>query len=159
VKQEEVHIANTDAVGRGAKELWMPAPGAAMGERFLTHEMIDDRLHFPKMNGKKVFTAAVEKMCEVLVECLKANRTNVNDVDLFFFHQANLRINDAVGKILEIPEEKVFNTIQRYGNTTAATIPLGMDIAIKEGKLKKGMLVATVAFGSGYTWAAGLFRY
>jgi 3-oxoacyl-[acyl-carrier-protein] synthase-3 len=84
---------------------------------------------------------------------------NLANIDLFIFHQANLRINSKVAEMLSIPENKVFNTIQKYGNTTAATIPLGMDDAIKAGVLKKGMLVATVAFGSGFTWASALFRY
>ena len=85
--------------------------------------------------------------------------TDDDDVDVFLFHQANMRINSKVAEMLEIPEKKVFNTIQNYGNTTAATIPLGMDDAIKAGVLKKGMLVASAAFGSGFTWASAIWRY
>jgi 3-oxoacyl-[acyl-carrier-protein] synthase III len=78
---------------------------------------------------------------------------------LFIFHQAKLRINEAVAKTLKLPSEKVFNTIDRFANTTAATIPLGLYHAEKEGKLKKGDLVAAAAFGSGFTWASSIFRW
>ena len=113
----------------------------------------------PAMNGKTVFMHAVKRMPEVLNEALEANELVIGDVDLFLFHQANLRINELVAKQMGIPEDKVFNTIQRFGNTTAATIPIGMDEAIKAGKLKPGMLVGTAAFGSGFTWASALIRW
>jgi 3-oxoacyl-[acyl-carrier-protein] synthase-3 len=98
-------------------------------------------------------------MPEAILEALSQNGKSVSDVDLFVFHQANLRINEAVGKQLGIPEEKIFNTIQRFGNTTAATIPIGFDEALKAGRLKPGKLVATAAFGSGFTWASSLIRW
>jgi 3-oxoacyl-[acyl-carrier-protein] synthase-3 len=146
--------------GRGAKNLWTPAPGCAMGptER-IDIAMIEQGLHYPKMDGKKVFVEAVTRMSEVLAKELQANALGVSDIDLFFFHQANLRINEAVAEQMKIPREKVFNTIQRFGNTTAATIPLGMYTAIEEGHLKPGMRIALAAFGSGYTWAAGVLRF
>ncbi|MCB0405154.1 MAG: ketoacyl-ACP synthase III [Bdellovibrionales bacterium] len=148
------------ADGRGAKELWVPAPGSALGRADrVDHEVLEAGLHYPQMNGKKVFIAAVTKMAESLTNCLEEHGVTVQDVDRFFFHQANLRINDAVAEQLSIPREKVFNTIQKFGNTTAATIPLGMHEALKAGELKKGMLVALAAFGSGYTWGASLLRY
>ena len=102
---------------------------------------------------------AVKKMAESLTNTLKSEGKTIDDVDLFLFHQANLRINDKVGEILGIPESKVFNTIQKYGNTTAATLPLGMKDALKAGKLEKGMLVGMAAFGSGFTWGSSLLRY
>jgi 3-oxoacyl-[acyl-carrier-protein] synthase-3 len=98
-------------------------------------------------------------MSESLSHTLKAEGKTVADVDLFLFHQANLRINDKVGEMLAIPASKVFNTIQDYGNTTAATLPLGMRDAVKAGKLEKGMLVGMAAFGSGFTWGSSLMRY
>jgi 3-oxoacyl-[acyl-carrier-protein] synthase-3 len=98
-------------------------------------------------------------MGECLLSACKEANVNFLEIDLFLFHQANLRINSKVAEMLSIPEEKIFNTIQKYGNTTAATIPLGMDDAIKAGVLKKGMLVASAAFGSGFTWASAVFRY
>jgi 3-oxoacyl-[acyl-carrier-protein] synthase-3 len=97
-------------------------------------------------------------MSECLTNTCKKANVELSDVDVFLFHQANLRINSKVAEMLAIPEEKVFNTIQKYGNTTAATIPIGMDDAIKAGVLKKGMLVASAAFGSGFTWASALWR-
>ena len=116
-------------------------------------------MHFPQMNGKVVFVHATKKMAECLMTACSQANVNINDVDVFLFHQANMRINSKVAEMLEIPEKKVFNTIQNYGNTTAATIPLGMDDAIKAGVLKKGMLVASAAFGSGFTWASAIWRY
>jgi len=148
------------ADGRFAKELWVPEPGMAKsGDRVDLALLKDSTDQFPKMNGKTVFTNAVRRMPEVLMEALRQNGLHVGDIDLFVMHQANLRINEMVAKQLEIPEEKVFNTIDRFGNTTAATIPLGLDEAVKAGKLKPGMLVASAAFGSGFTWAASIIRW
>jgi 3-oxoacyl-[acyl-carrier-protein] synthase-3 len=98
-------------------------------------------------------------MPEAIVDSLEANHLGVDDVDLFVFHQANLRINEAVAKQLDIPSEKVFNTIQQYGNTTAATIPIGLDEAVRAGVLQPGMLVASAAFGAGFTWGSMLIRW
>ncbi len=147
------------ADGTFAKELWIEAPGMAYPDGRVTKEQLDALEHFPKMNGKSVFLHACKRMPEAIMAALSANGKKIEEVDLFLFHQANLRINEMVGKQLGIPEEKVFNTIQRFGNTTAATIPLGMDEAVKAGKLKKGMLVASAAFGSGFTWASALYRW
>jgi 3-oxoacyl-[acyl-carrier-protein] synthase-3 len=145
--------------GAFAKELWIPAPGTALGKDRINHQMIEEGMHYPQMNGKTVFVHATKRMAECLMTaCEKAN-VSLNDVDVFLFHQANLRINSKVAEMLSIPESKVFNTIQNYGNTTAATIPLGMDDAIKAGVLKKGMIVASAAFGSGFTWASAVWRY
>jgi 3-oxoacyl-[acyl-carrier-protein] synthase-3 len=168
VSRKELKSPDTDARviatklladGAFAKELWMPAPGVACGEDQINQKMLEEGLQYPQMNGKIVFIHATKRMAECLTSiCAEAN-INLANIDLFIFHQANLRINSKVAEMLSIPENKVFNTIQKYGNTTAATIPLGMDDAIKAGVLKKGMLVATVAFGSGFTWASALFRY
>jgi 3-oxoacyl-[acyl-carrier-protein] synthase-3 len=154
------HILSTHlhADGRGAQELWLPAPGMAH-ERFMTHEMIDKGLHYPLMNGRAVFVNAVKRMGEAVVETVRANDVAIDDVDLFVFHQANLRINEAVAERLEIPADKVFNTIERYGNTTAATIPIGLHEAAVTGRLEKGMLVVVAAFGSGFTWGSMLLRW
>lgn len=147
------------ADGTYADELSTPAPGMAYRDHRITKEMIDEGLHLPKMNGKLVFVNAVKKMPEALLEAVRVNDYKVEDVDLFILHQANKRINDAAAKTLGVPAEKVFNTIDRFGNTTAATIPIGLDEAVKAGKLKKGMLVASAAFGSGFSWASALFRW
>jgi 3-oxoacyl-[acyl-carrier-protein] synthase III len=145
--------------GSHAKELWMPAPGMAFGAERLTTSMLEEGLHYPKMNGKKVFAHAIRRMAEVLGEALEKNNMKLEEIDLFLFHQANLRINEMLAQELKIPAEKVFNTIQKYGNTTAATIPIGMSEAVKAGKLKKGMTVASAAFGSGFTWASSIYRW
>ncbi len=155
----QVISTHLHADGSFAKELWVEAPGLAMDGERINVQMLEAGAHFPKMNGKTVFVHAVKRMPEAVLESLNANGLRVSDVDLFLFHQANLRINEMVAKQLGIPEEKVFNTIDRFGNTTAATIPLGMHVAVKEGKLKRGMLVASAAFGSGFTWGSALFRW
>lgn len=146
------------ADGNYAKELWTEAPGFALEER-INEAFLKEGKQFPKMNGKTVFVHASKRMPEAVMEVLNENELKLEDVDLFLFHQANLRINEMVAKQLGIPENKVFNTIDRFANTTAATLPLGMDEAIKAGALKPGMLVAMAAFGSGFTWGSVLFRW
>lgn len=147
------------AEGAHARELWLPAPGMNLGAERMTHSMIEEGLHYPKMNGKKVFTHAIRRMCEVMIAGLKHNGLRLEDIDLFLFHQANMRINEMVAQELKIAPEKVLNTIQMYGNTTAATIPIGMYEAVKQGKLKKGDLVASAAFGAGFTWGSAFYRW
>ncbi len=144
--------------GRYAKDLWSEFPTISKDGRMVEQDLID-RKHFPQMNGKKVFAHATRKMAETLQSTLKENGKTIADIDLFIFHQANLRINQFLANELEIPEHKVFNTIQRFGNTTAATIPIGLHCAQEENVLKKGMLVASAAFGSGFTWASALYRF
>jgi 3-oxoacyl-[acyl-carrier-protein] synthase-3 len=147
------------AEGAHAQDLWIQAPGMNLGGDRMTMGMIEEGMQYPKMNGKKVFTHAIRRMAEVLNEGLAQNDMKLEDIDLFLFHQANLRINEMVAQELKIPAKKVFNTIQKYGNTTAATIPIGMTEAVKAGQLKKGMLVASAAFGSGFTWASAIYRW
>lgn len=155
------HILSTHlhADGSFAKELWIKAPGMVFPRERVTPDMYQSGDIYPKMNGKTVFMHACKRMPETILEALEANHLKIDDVDLFVFHQANLRINEMVAKQLGIPAEKVFNTIQRFGNTTAATIPIGLDEAVKAGKLKPGMLVASAAFGSGFTWGSALIRW
>lgn len=155
------HVLSTHlhADGSFAKELWVKAPGMAhVGER-ITPQLLEWGDQYPKMNGKTVFIHATRRMPEVTMEALAANGLKPADIDLFVFHQANLRINEMVAKQLGVPAEKVFNTIQKFGNTTAATIPLGLGEAVKTGALKPGMLVASAAFGSGFTWASAVIRW
>jgi len=158
-KDSGIYHTELRADGNYAKELWTPAPGSGLGKIRISKEILDEGLQYPLMNGKLVFVHAVKRMSEILVGCLKKSGFDLEDVDLFLFHQANLRINQKVAEVLKIPEEKIFNTIQDYGNTTAATIPLGMDKAIEAGVLKPGMLVALAAFGSGFTWGASVHRF
>jgi len=146
------------ADGRFAEALWLPAPGMAY-DRFMTHEQIEQGDIYPQMNGRAVFVNAVKGMGEAVAETLGANDASIDDVDLVVFHQANLRINEAVAERLGIPRDKVFNTIDRFANTTAATIPIGLHEAVKAGRLEPGMLVVVAAFGSGFTWGSLLLRW
>lgn len=146
------------ADGSGAKDLWLPAPASNKIPR-LTHEMLDRGDHYPQMNGKQVFRWATEKMPEVAREVLTSAGLAVSDVDLFVPHQANMRINQMVAQKLGIPSDRVTHNIERYGNTTAATIPIGLSEAFEEGKLGEGKTVLMAAFGSGYTWAASIVRF
>ncbi len=111
------------------------------------------------MEGKLVFKNAVERMIQVLMQACWDQGITLNDIDLFCFHQANLRINEYVTKMMQIPPEKTVHNIQRYGNTTAATIPLLLAEAVETERLKPGMKVACVAFGSGFTWGAAIIDW
>jgi 3-oxoacyl-[acyl-carrier-protein] synthase-3 len=147
------------ADGAYAEELWVPGVSTAYDEEIVDQRMLDRGDQYPKMNGRQVFVHAVKRMPEAVETALEHNGYNVDDVDLFVFHQANLRINEAVAHRLGAPDEKVFNTIDRFANTTAATIPIGLDEAVKAGRLEPGMLVALAAFGSGFTWGSALLRW
>lgn len=111
------------------------------------------------MNGKVVFKHAVEKMILVLMQACWEKQITIADLDLLLFHQANMRINQYVAKQLGLPDDKVVHNIERFGNTTAATIPLLMAEATRNGKLKPGMKIACVAFGSGFTWGASIIDW
>ena len=106
-----------------------------------------------------VFKHAVTRMPEAILEALKANSLTLDDVDMFIFHQANLRINQAVANGLKISEDRVYNNIQKYGNTTAASLPLALDELVRSGRVKRGDLVCLVAFGAGFTWGSVLLRW
>ena len=146
------------ADGTGAKDLWIPAPASKHIPR-ITHEMLDKGDQYPKMIGKQVFRWATEKMPEVSREALAAAGIDISAIDLFVPHQANMRINQYVADKLGLPPEKVVHNIERYGNTTAATIPIGLSEAVAEGRIKEGSTVLTAAFGSGYTWGAAVLRW
>jgi 3-oxoacyl-[acyl-carrier-protein] synthase-3 len=146
------------AEGKHAKRLWTEAPGSAAPVR-LTHEMIDDRRIFPYMDGRFVFKHAVTRMPEVLLETLNSAGVKIDDIDLFLFHQANLRINEFVAQKLEIPESKLMNNIQRLGNCSAAALPILLAEASREGRIKAGQLVSLTAFGSGFTWGSAVLRW
>ena len=111
------------------------------------------------MNGKLVFKNAIARMPEAVGEVLAANGLAIGDVELLIPHQANQRISEFVQRRLELPDEKVFNNIQKYGNTTACSIPLALHEAVTEGRVKSGDLLCLVAFGSGFTWASALLRW
>jgi 3-oxoacyl-[acyl-carrier-protein] synthase-3 len=144
--------------GKHVKELWCEDPGSIKNPR-LTKELVNSDSHWPYMNGRYVFKHAATRFPEVIVEALQTAGIDKSEVDLVIPHQANQRITDAVRMKLELQEEQVYSNIARYGNTTAASIPIAMSEAIAEGKIKDGSLVCLAAFGSGFTWASALIRF
>jgi 3-oxoacyl-[acyl-carrier-protein] synthase-3 len=146
------------ADGDLAEALWLECPGSAH-PRWITPEMVDEGRTYPKMQGRKVFKNALEKMPPVIMEALEHNGMTLQDIDLFIFHQANLRIIEHVAAQMSIPAEKVYNNIQEYGNTTAASIPIALHEAIEKGLLLKGQRVLLASFGSGFTWASAVIRW
>jgi len=142
--------------GSGACYLNMPAGGSA---RPASHETVDQRMHFVRQDGPHVFKYAVRKFAEASHVVLERNRLTPRDVDLFVAHQANLRIIEAARERLGLPEEKVVKNIDRYGNTTAATIPLALATALDERRLRKGDLVLLASVGAGLTVGATLVRW
>src|SRR5471032_805037 len=143
--------------GKGFESLYVPSCGFAQ-RPYITSDDIRDGRHIPEMNGKQVFKLAVTRMPQVVRELCAKHSTAVKDIDLLIAHQANLRINEALQKTLELPDAKVFNNIQRYGNTTAATIPIALDEARHAGRVKDGDLVCFVGLGAGFHWGAALMR-
>ncbi len=144
--------------GRGAEKLWVEAGGARHYPR-LSHEALDAGTHFPIMEGREVFKNAVVRMPQSVQAALEANDLAVDDIDLLIAHQANLRINEMVAKKLGLRDDQVYNNIQRFGNTTAATIPIAMHEAVEQGLLDRGDLLVLTAFGSGFTWASAAIRW
>ncbi|RYF89955.1 MAG: ketoacyl-ACP synthase III [Chitinophagaceae bacterium] len=143
---------------------WMEEPlatfdEAAIGEMFMSHAMIDNAENFPHMDGPAVFKKAVVKFPEVIMEALNKNGFKSPDIDLLIPHQANLRIAQFVQQKLQLRDDQVFNNIAKYGNTTAASIPIALSEAWEAGRIKKGDLICMAAFGSGFTWASALMRW
>jgi 3-oxoacyl-[acyl-carrier-protein] synthase-3 len=146
------------ADGRFAEDLYCEAPGSKFHPR-VTAEMITSGRIYPRMEGQKVFKHAVSKMPEVMREALGANGLEAKDLKLVVPHQANLRISQMVQRGLELRDDQVFNNIQRYGNTTAASIPIALAEAVEERGVTRGDLVGLCAFGAGFTWASALVRW
>ncbi len=132
---------------------------AEIGEMFMSHAMIDKAQLFPNMDGPAVFKKAVEKFPEVIMEALDQNGLQTTDIKVLIPHQANLRISQFVQKKLRLNDEQVYNNIQKYGNTTSASIPIALCEVWEQGKVKEGDLVCLAAFGSGFTWASALLRW
>jgi 3-oxoacyl-[acyl-carrier-protein] synthase III len=146
------------ADGRHATDLWVDAPGSLYHPR-VTQQMVDSPAIYPRMEGQRVFKHAVVRMPEVVREALSKNGLAPKDLRVLIPHQANLRISEAVQRSLELRDDQVFNNIQRYGNTTAASIPLCLAEAVKERGISRGDLVGLCAFGAGFTWASALLRW
>ncbi|MEO8236107.1 MAG: beta-ketoacyl-ACP synthase III [Flavobacterium sp.] len=147
--------------GEYAKELAVLAPG--MGGRWVSDIIAendpDDESYFPYMNGQFVFKHAVVRFSEVINEGLEANNLQVSDIDMLIPHQANLRISQFIQKKFNLTDDQVFNNIQKYGNTTAASIPIALTEAWEQGKIKSGDTVVLAAFGSGFTWASAIIKW
>jgi 3-oxoacyl-[acyl-carrier-protein] synthase-3 len=147
--------------GQHAEELIVKAPG--MGGRWITDIIEDndpnDESYFPYMNGQFVFKNAVVRFSEVINEALKANNLSVSNIDMLIPHQANLRISQFIQKKFGLTDDQVYNNIQKYGNTTAASIPIALTEAWENGKIKKGDTVVLAAFGSGFTWGSAIIKW
>ena len=147
--------------GIHAEELILKAPG--MGSRWVTDIVADldpnDESYFPYMNGQFVFKNAVVRFSEVINEGLEANNLSVSDIDMLIPHQANLRIAQFIQKKFGLTDDQVYNNIQKYGNTTAASIPIALTEAWELGKIKSGDTVVLAAFGSGFTWASAIIKW
>jgi 3-oxoacyl-[acyl-carrier-protein] synthase-3 len=157
-EQHMILSTHIHADGSEAEILWTEYPASARHPR-ISEAAMAERGHYPVMNGKKVFKHAVTRMPQAIMEGMVANNITLADVDMMIPHQANLRINQMVAQMIGMPPEKVHNTIMKWGNTTAASIPMCMYDAIELGKIKEGNLVCLVAFGAGLTWGSAFLRY
>jgi 3-oxoacyl-[acyl-carrier-protein] synthase-3 len=132
---------------------------APIANMFMSHNMIDKAQNFPYMDGQSVFKKAVVKFPEVIMEALDANGYQSSDINMLIPHQANLRISQFVQHKLKLSDDQVYNNIQQYGNTTAASVPIALCEAWEKGLVKEGDLVCLAAFGSGFTWASALIKW
>jgi 3-oxoacyl-[acyl-carrier-protein] synthase-3 len=139
--------------GDGWDYIWTPAGGAKMPA---TAQTVADRMHYLKLRGREVYKFAVEKMQWLLADCMEKCKLTVADVDLVVPHQVNIRIIESAVAKLDFPPEKVFVNIEKYGNTSAASIPIALDEAMREGRCKAGDTVIFIAFGAGLTWAGAV---
>lgn len=146
--------------GKHAKELALIGPATNRWvDRIMRENDPEDTSYYPYMNGNFVFKHAVTRFSEVIFEALMTNGFKPEDIDMLIPHQANLRISQFIQKQLKLGDDNVYNNIMRYGNTTAASIPIALSEAHQEGKVKSGDLVCLAAFGSGFTWASALIRW
>ncbi len=144
--------------GRYAKDLWAEIPIGNYHRRW-NDAMLEEARQYPKMNGPMVFKHATRRFCESIEEVLKKGGVGADDVSLVMPHHANQRITHAVAPRQGVGAERVFSNIAKYGNTTAGSIPIALAEAVREGRLQRGDLLVTVAFGSGFTWGANLVRW
>ncbi|MBF0120706.1 MAG: ketoacyl-ACP synthase III [Desulfobacterales bacterium] len=146
------------AEGKYADNLSTEFPASRCNPR-LTEESLRQGLHYAKMDGKNIFKLAVRRLPETANKCLKDANLLISDIDLVIPHQANLRINQAFQQAMNLPEEKVFHNIQRYGNTTAASIPIALDEAIEMNLIGKGSTVLFIGLGAGLTWGGIIYKF
>lgn len=154
-KEKGILSTHLHSQGKFAEELMLIEPSSTSPHR---NEFLPDRI-FPVMNGSAVFKHAVTRFPEVITEALEKNKLSASDIDLLIPHQANLRISQFIQKTLKLRDDQVYNNIMRYGNTTAASVPIAMSEAMIEGKIKEGDLICLAVFGSGFTWGSALLRW
>ena len=145
--------------GKHLKELWVEAPASRAGHPRILPEHLDEGRQYLKMNGREVFRHAVKRFDEVIQEGLLANNLDIKDINMLILHQANLRITQMIQKKLSLKNDQVFSNIHKYGNTTAASIPIALAEAVNEKKVTKGDLVIFASFGSGFTWASAAIKW
>ncbi len=155
-EESKIYSAHCYAEGKYGKLLYLPMGGSALPP---SHEAIDANKHKVEMNGREIFKHAVRTMGRAAKEALEVNNMNYNDVDWFIPHQANVRIIEAVAKHIEFPKDKVVVEISDIGNTSAATIPIALDRAIRDGRIQRGQNILLAAFGGGLTSGGLLFKY
>ena len=144
------------ADGSGGDLLSRPACGSRLPP---TAELLDKGLHYMHMDGRAVFRWAVAILCDTIQDVLKAGNLRPDEVDLYIPHQANIRIINAAIDVLHIPRSRVFNNLDRYGNTSAGSVPLALDEAVSEGRVKPGSLIVLSGFGAGLTWGTAVMRW
>lgn len=153
-------ILSTHIHTDGANGDTLLMPGGGSKTTPISYESVDKGLHYLKMiEANKSFKVAVNRFAEACEEAVSANNYTINDVNVIIPHQANLRILQGMGKKLKVPDEKVYMTIQKYGNISSATVPIALDEAVRDGTINKGSLVLLTAFGGGLTWGSSLIRW
>ena len=159
IKQEEpIGVLSTHIYSDGALSDLIVVPGA-IGRAGVNKQDIDDKNYFIKMSGNATFKVAVKRMSNVILEALEFNGLNINDINLLIPHQANQRIISAVAEKLNFPKEKIIMTIQKYGNTSAASIPIGFEDARRAGKIKAGDISVLGVVGAGLTWGSAVIKW
>ena len=144
--------------GKNIKNLWMQAPGTSKGS-WVKNKFFDAERFTPRMNGREVFRNAVKRFPEVIQEGLDYNKLSIKDIKLIIPHQANFRISQAVANKMGVGIDIVYSNIHKYGNTTAASIPIALTEALEEGRIKTGDKIILAAFGAGYTWASSVIKW
>ncbi len=153
-------ILSTHIHTDGANGDTLLMPGGGSKTTPISYESVDKGLHYLKMiEANKSFKVAVNRFAEACEEAVSANKYTIDDVDIIIPHQANLRILQGMAKKLKVPDEKVYMTIQKYGNISSATVPIALDEAVRDGTINKGSLVLLTAFGGGLTWGSSLIRW
>jgi 3-oxoacyl-[acyl-carrier-protein] synthase-3 len=158
-KKKGILSTHMHSEGKYVKELWVESPASNAGNPRINSKDLDQGKQFLKMNGSEVFRHAVKRFPEVIYEGLKYNKLGPEDINLLIPHQANLRITKMVQKKLGLQDHQVFSNIHKYGNTTAATIPIALAEAVNQQKINDNDIIVFAAFGSGFTWASAIIKW